>query len=161
MKTTYKIARRFREVILNGTWVANTNFKDQLSNLNWELATTKINTFNTIAVLAQHVHYYIKGIISVFKGGPLNIKDKYSFDFQPVQSQEEWESFLDKFWIDAEEFASLVEKMPKEKLNQVFVDEKYGTFQRNIDGVIEHCYYHLGQIVLLKKLLKNDNPKTA
>ena len=161
MKTTYKIARRFREVILNGTWVANTNFKDQLSNLNWELATTKINTFNTIAVLAQHVHYYIKGIISVFKGGPLNIKDKYSFDFKPVQSQDEWENFLEKFWSDAEEFASLVEKMPEEKLNQVFVDEKYGTFQRNIDGVIEHSYYHLGQIVLIKKLLINDNPKTA
>jgi hypothetical protein len=25
----------------------------------------------------------------------------------------------------------------------------------NIDAMIEHCYYHLGQIVLIKKLLKN------
>jgi hypothetical protein len=45
--------------------------------------------------------------------------------------------------------------MPEEKLNQVFVDEKYGTYQRNIDAMIEHAYYHLGQIVLIKKMI-ND-----
>ncbi|HBC04915.1 MAG TPA: DUF1572 domain-containing protein, partial [Aequorivita sp.] len=39
-----------------------------------------------------------------------------------------------------------------EKLNEIFADEKYGTYQRNIEGMIEHCYYHLGQISLLKKL---------
>lgn len=159
MKTTFKMARRFREIMLNGTWVANTNFKDQLSNLNWKEATTEINDFNTIAVLAQHIHYYLKGILNVFKEEPLNIKDIYSFDFQPIQSQVAWESFLEKFWSDAEEFATLIEQMPEEKLNQVFVDVKYGTFQRNIDGMIEHSYYHLGQIVLIKKILINDKLK--
>jgi hypothetical protein len=153
MKSTDKIAKRFREVILNGTWIANTNFKDQLSDLNWELATTQFNSLNTIAVLAQHIHYYIKGIKNVFTGGSLDIKDKYSFDFLPIPSQKEWENFLTQFWMDAEEFALLIEQMPEEKLKEMFVDEKYGTFQRNIEGMIEHSYYHLGQIVLIKKIL--------
>ena len=147
------LARRFREVILNGTWVANTNYKHQLTDVDWKVATTQVYSLNTIAVLAQHIHYYISGVKNVFKGGSLEIKDKYSFDFPPVQSQEEWENFLDKFWKDAEEFASLIEQMPVEKLRQNFVDEKYGTYQRNIDGMIEHSYYHLGQIVLIKKIL--------
>jgi hypothetical protein len=47
--------------------------------------------------------------------------------------------------------------MPEGKLNEVFVDEKYGTYQRNIGGMIEHSYYHLGQIVLLKKILIKDS----
>lgn len=153
MKTTSEIANRFREIILNGTWVANTNYKDQLANLDWKTAVTPIQDLNTIAVLAQHIHYYINGINIVFKGGPLDIKDKFSFDFLPIQSQEEWETFLNKFWNDAEEFASLTEQMPDEKLDQGFVDEKYGSFRRNIDAMIEHSYYHLGQIVLIKKLL--------
>ena len=34
-----------------------------------------------------------------------------------------------------------------------FVDQKYGDYQRNIDLMIEHAYYHLGQILILKKLL--------
>jgi hypothetical protein len=157
MKSTSEIAKRFREVILNGTWVASTNYKHQLTDLNWKIATAKFNSLNTIAALAQHIHYYINGVKNVFKGGNLEIKDKYSFYFPPIQSQNEWESFLTKFFNDAEEFASLVEQMPEEKLKEVFVDEKYGTYQRNIDAMIEHSYYHLGQIVLLKKILSSGS----
>lgn len=156
MEKTYQIATRFREVILNGTWIANTNYNNQLTNLNWEIATTKFKSLNTIAVLAQHIDYYISGLIKVFKGGTLDIKDKFSFDFPVIKSQIEWEAFLTKFWNDAEEFASLIEQIPDEKLNHVFVDEKYGTYQRNLEGIIEHSYYHLGQIVLIKKIISDE-----
>ncbi|WP_307774311.1 MULTISPECIES: DUF1572 domain-containing protein [Flavobacterium] len=138
---------------LNGTWVANTNYKDQLENLDWKTAVTPIQNLNTIAILAQHIHYYIDGINTVFKGGTLDIKDKFSFDFPPISSTEDWEFFLEKFWSSSEEFASFVEQMSDEKLDQFFADEKYGTYRRNIDAMIEHSYYHLGQIVLIKKLL--------
>lgn len=154
MKATQEIASRFREIIFNGTWVANTNYKHQLANLDWETATKQVGSLNTIAILAQHIHYYINGINNVFRGGSLDIKDIYSFDFPAIQSQKDWEVFLSKFWNDSEEFASLIEQMPDEKLEAVFVDAKYGTYRRNIDAMIEHSYYHLGQIVLLKKMLQ-------
>jgi hypothetical protein len=83
----------------------------------------------------------------------LEIRDKFSFDLPPIESQEQWETLLNKLWNDAEKFASLLEQMPDSKMNEVFVDEKYGTYLRNIDGMIEHAYYHLGQITLIKKLL--------
>lgn len=156
MNTANQIASRFREVVLNGTWIANTNFKDQLANLDWEIATKKLHSFNTIAVLSQHIHYYIAGILNVFNGGTLDIKDKFSFDFPEMYSQQDWDNFLIQFWNDSEEFARFVENMSDEKINTVFVEEKYGTYQRNIDAMIEHAYYHLGQIVLIKKgLLEN------
>jgi uncharacterized damage-inducible protein DinB len=153
MKNTVEIANRFRETILNGTWIANTNYKHQLENLDWKIAVTPVKNLNTISILAQHIHYYINGINNVFKGGPLDIKDKFSFDFPPITSHEDWQAFLNKFWNAAEEFASFIEQMPDEKLDQVFVDEKYGTYKRNIEAMIEHSYYHLGQIVLIRKLL--------
>lgn len=153
MKKTKQLADRLRDVTLNGTWIANTNCKDQLDNLDWKIANTKFQSTNTISILAQHIHYYINGIKNVFEGGDLEIKDKYSFNFPPIASQNEWRSFLNKFWNDTEKLADLIEKMPDEKLNQSFVDEKYGTYQRNIEGMIEHIYYHLGQIVLIKKII--------
>ncbi len=151
MKHTTQLAHRFREVILSGTWIANTNFKNELENLDWKIATAKLQDLNTIAILSQHIQYYISGIKNVLLGGKLDISDKYSFDFPEIESPEEWKNFLHKFWAESEEFASLIEKIPAEKLNETFVEEKYGTYQRNIDGMIEHSYYHLGQIVLLKK----------
>jgi uncharacterized damage-inducible protein DinB len=159
MQSTQELANRFREVILNGTWIANTNYKYQLTGLDWQIATTKVGSLNTIALLAQHIHYYINGVRNVLKGGSLDIRDKYSFDFPPIESQEQWEAFLSRFWNDSEEFALLVEQMPEEKLSEAFVDEKYGTYQRNIDGMIEHSYYHLGQITLIKKMLLQQEMK--
>ncbi|HEX7869022.1 MAG TPA: DUF1572 domain-containing protein, partial [Chryseobacterium sp.] len=131
----------------------NTNFKDQLSDITLKQATTKIDSLNTIAMLTFHIDYYIAGLINVFEGGDLEIKDKYSFDLPPIQSQQQWEELLNKLWNDSEKFASLLERMPDSKMNEVFVDEKYDTYLRNIDGMIEHCYYHLGQITLIKKLI--------
>lgn len=153
MKKTIELANRFRENIINGTWIANTNYKDQLENLDWKIAVSKIDSLNTIAIIAQHVHYFVNGIKNVFDGGNLEIRDKYSFDFPEIKSKSEWKSFLTKFWEDAENLAKCIEQLPDEKLNQGFVDVKYGTYKRNIDGLIEHSYYHLGQIVLIKKII--------
>jgi hypothetical protein len=153
MTKSEQLANRLREVILNGTWIANTNFKDQLENLDWKIATKKIESLNSIAILAQHIHYYIAGIEKAFINGKLDIRDKYSFDFPPIESQTEWEIFQNKFWNDTEKLAEFIEKMPIEQLYKDFIDEKYGTYLRNIDGMIEHSYYHLGQIVLLKKMM--------
>nr|WP_298157222.1 DUF1572 domain-containing protein [Flavobacterium sp.] len=154
MRDTHQLAKRFREVILDGTWVANTNFKDQLSGMSLGMATTKVGNLNTIAVLAQHIHYYIAGLNTVFSDGTLGISDKFSFDFPPMESQQQWDNFLDRLWSDAEKFASAVEQMLPEKLSEPFVHEQYGSYLRNIDCMIEHSYYHLGQIVIIKKLLQ-------
>lgn len=50
-------------------------------------------------------------------------------------------------------FANQVEQMDETVLDQPFADEKYGTYLRNIEGVIEHSYYHLGQVSLIKKMV--------
>lgn len=153
MSTVSQLAKRFREVMLDGLWIANTNYKNQLSDVTFEQAITKIGSLNTIAMLAFHIDYYIAGLINVFEGGDLEIKDKYSFNLPPIKSQQDWDNLLNKLWNDSEKFARLLEQMPDSKMNEVFVDEKYGTYLRNIDGTIEHAYYHLGQITLIKKLL--------
>lgn len=155
MHASVLLANRFREVILNGTWIANTNFKDQLEQVDWQLAHRKVQDLNTIAVLAQHIHYYINGINQVFRGGDLEISDQYSFDFAPMSSEVQWKAFLETFWEDAHALADQVEKMPDALLQETFVKEQYGTYLRNIEGMIEHCYYHLGQVVLIHKLLKH------
>lgn len=156
MSSTSQLAKRFREVMLDGLWIANTNFKDQLKDISLEQATAKVGSLNTIAMLTFHIDYYIAGLINVFEGGDLEIRDQFSFDLPSIESQEKWEELLHKLWNDSEKFAVLLEQMPDSKMNEVFVDEKYGTYLRNIDGMIEHAYYHLGQISLIKKLLTNN-----
>ena len=101
MENAGQLANRFKEVILNGRWIANTNYKDQLTNVSWEQAITKIGSLNTIAVLAYHINYYISGILDVFKGGELVIRDKYSFDMPEIKSGEDWDHLLNELWVNA------------------------------------------------------------
>ncbi len=147
------LAKRFTEVMLDGKWIAHTNFREQIEDLNLEQATFKVASLNTIAALTFHVNYYIAGVLSVLKGGPLEIRDKYSFDLPALDSQSDWENLCKELCRNSALFGEYVEKLSDEKLSKHFVKEEYGTYQRNIDGMIEHCYYHLGQIVLIKKII--------
>lgn len=153
MKPNQIIADRFREVFLDGKWVVQTNYKAQLSDLSWEQATKKIGSMNTIADLTFHIDYYICGILNVLQGGKLEIKDKFSFNYAPIQTQEAWDALMEKLCNDSEKFADVVAQMDETQLNEDFANEQYGNYTRNINALIEHGYYHLGQIILIKKLL--------
>lgn len=156
MTRSKQIAEQFREVYLSGEWIATTNIKAQLVNVPFEQAMTKVGNLNSLAALAFHLDYYVAGVSKVLKGGPLDIRDKYSFDLPPMKSSKDWELLLEQMCTNAENFATLIENLPDEQLDAVFVNEKYGTYQRNFHGLIEHSYYHLGQIVLIKKLLMEN-----
>jgi uncharacterized damage-inducible protein DinB len=149
---TKQIAKQFRDVYFGGNWTAS-NLKDNLADIDWEQATTKVSSFNTIAALVCHINYYVRVVSKVLKGEPLNASDKFSFDLPPINSQEDWTNLLDTAWADAENFANLIEQMPENMLWEDFFEGKYGNYYRNLHGIIEHAHYHLGQIVLIKKMI--------
>lgn len=147
------LAHRLREVLINGKWIANTNFKEQITNISWEQAIEKVQKLNSIALLTFHVSYYLKGLITVFEGGNLEIKDECSFNMSEITSETDWLNLVNEFVNNAEKFINHVEKMDDNLLTQPFVKEEYGSYLRNIEAQIEHSYYHLGQISLIKKLI--------
>jgi hypothetical protein len=152
MNVTKQIAEQLRAVYFGGNWTA-VNFKEQLADVTWQQATAQVSTFNPIATLVFHTNYYVNAVTQVLRGNPINAKDAYSFDHPPIDSQEAWESLLNQTWTGIENFAVLVEGLPGEMLWQTFAKEKYGNYYRNLHGIIEHAHYHLGQIVLIKKMI--------
>lgn len=153
MKRNLTLASRLKEVLLDGTWIANTNYKAQITSVNWQQATQKVGDLNTVAGLTYHINYYLSGLLSAFETRKLEISDKYSFDLPPISSQASWDKLVSDFLNNAQQFVNWVEQMDDSVLDQPFIDERYGTLLRNIEGVIEHSYYHLGQISLIKKMI--------
>lgn len=152
MTRTSFIAGRLREVLLDGRWIANTNYKDQLEQVSFEQAVKKIGDLNTIAALTFHINYYLGGLLNVFENGKLEISDKYSFDCPEIRSAADWQKLVNEFLSNAQKFVGKVEQMQDDILDQPFIDPKYGTWIRNIEGMTEHAYYHLGQIALIRKM---------
>lgn len=152
MSISKQIAKHLRDVHFGGNWTCS-NYKDLLKDVTWQQAIQTVHTFNTIATLVYHTHYYIVVTTKVLQGEPLVAKDEHSFNCPAFHSQKEWDHFLEEVWRAAEEMASLIEQLPDSLLNEIFVDEKYGTYYRNLQGMIEHHHYHLGQIAMIKKML--------
>jgi hypothetical protein len=153
MNRNVAISNRLKEVLLDGTWIANTNVNKQLQDLNWLQATQKVGNLNTIAMLTFHLNYYLRGLIQAFETGNLEINDRYSFDMPEIKSASDWETLKQDFLSNANQFVLKVAQLEDNVFDQPFIDEKYGTWLRNIEGVIEHCYYHLGQISLIRKMI--------
>ncbi len=109
---------------------------------------------NTIAALLYHIMFYNKAIIQRIRGEEPLISESNGFDLPPLKSESDWEQLVSDAMDAAMQLADAIRNFPQEKL----FDEKpagKGTFYKKFHGVIEHNYYHLGQIMILKKLIRN------
>ncbi len=147
---TSNIARQLRAVHTGGSWTT-TSLQQMLEGLTFEQACQQNDHSNNIATLVYHTHYYVAVAVHYFETGKLEGKDALSFNLPPLNGQNDWEAFLAHVFHTAERLAVLIEELPDERLTAVFSDEKYGTYFRNLEGTIEHLYYHLGQISILRK----------
>lgn len=155
MNLTAQLAKHLREVHFGGNWTWS-NLKENLTGVTWKQATTKVYSFNTIAILVYHMNYYLNAVSGILQGKPLDSKHALSFGPPKIESEEDWQQLLEKTWADAETFATKIEQMPENRLWEN-ISDKHGNFYRNIQGVIEHNHYHLGQIVLLKKIVQETS----
>lgn len=157
MNLPQQIAKHFRDVYLGGNWTTS-NLKEVLKDVTWEEATTQVGTFNTMLTLTFHMSYYVMVMRDTLEGKPLNAKDAHSFDHPKVENDQDWENLTSQIWKDVEVCEGLIKNLPASVFEESFTDEKYGTYYRNIAGIVEHSHYHLGQIVMLKKwLIEKDN----
>ena len=155
MSTTIStnIAKQFRDSYFGGNWTF-VNLQDQLADLTWQEATTKISGLNSIAALVFHIGYYNRILIPVLEGGALVGKDSESWETPVIENEEAWRSLVEGVFADVDKMAILLEQYPDEKLWDVFHDGNYGNNYRNFTGIIEHLNYHLGQISFIKKLIR-------
>ncbi|WP_343632942.1 DinB family protein [Fluviicola sp.] len=152
MSLSKQLAKHLRDVHFGGNWT-ETDLKKTLSDVTWKDALTQVYSLNSIAALTFHATYYLDVLITVLEENKLTGKDEISWILPSIQSQQDWEALQERIWERAEKAASLIETLPDEQLTQDFIDPKYGTQYRNIAGIVEHLHYHLGQIVIIKKLL--------
>lgn len=153
MRLTKQIATHFRDVHFGGNWT-DVNLKDVLADINWKEATTKVYNLNTIATLVFHMNYYVTPVLKVLQGEPLNASDKFCFDAPAITNAADWEQLVNKSMADAALLAGQIEQLDEAKLFEIFTDPKYGNYYKNLHGIIEHTHYHLGQISLIKKIIR-------
>lgn len=81
--------------------------------------------------------------------------DSESFTFPPIQSEQQWEPCKELLWNHAQAFETCISNLTIEEFEAPFAQAEYGSTYHNLYAMLHHIYYHLGQIVFIKKLLSN------
>lgn len=154
MNISESLANHLHQAYFGVNWTER-DLQSTLSDVTFKQAIHKVDGFNTILALAFHVNYFVHEVIPVFKGGELKASDAFSFGHPKIGSEEDWKEFKETLWEDARALVKCIRDFPLDGWENIFVDEKYGSYFSNILGIIEHIHYHLGQIVVVKKMIRD------
>jgi hypothetical protein len=156
MNHTHQLADHLHQVFNGGNWTWS-NVREVLADVTVEEANITLPGYNSIVGLTYHIWYFVNAVNDVLRNAPLTSKDSESFDHPVVSDSDAWEAFRTKVLDDAATLSGLMRQLPEERLLETFVLEKYGNYYRNLLGIIEHAHYHLGQIVIVKKLIRTKS----
>ncbi len=145
------ISKHLRELYFGKNWTA-ASFPTVMDGIGWQLAIKERSGFNSIATLVYHMNYYVITTIDVINGSTSVPPDKDSFIKPAIHNEEDWEKLKMDTQDTVNRLLELLSGLEDDILLKTFVAERYGSYYRNIQGMIEHSHYHLGQIMILKKL---------
>ena len=159
MILTDYIAQHILEVHEGDNWT-DVNIKTTLEDVNHKEATTVTKaSYNTIAALVHHLSFYNDVVMQRLAGINPVITEANGFDLPAIKNEHDWKKLKERNLESARKLAEAVKKFPEEKIFEPTITG-HTTHYKTLHGIAEHAHYHLGQIVLLKKLVQQPAEKT-
>lgn len=157
MHITETIARHLLEVHFGENWT-EVWISKTLEDVRLEEAVKQTSASpNTIASLLHHITFYNKVIESRLNGTNPAVGEANGYDNPPLYDEADWEKLKDDNLHSARTLAAAIRKVPDTILEEpILKNENSSAYYRQLHGVVEHAHYHLGQIVLLKNLIRNS-----
>ncbi|MGI8950970.1 MAG: DinB family protein [Chitinophagaceae bacterium] len=154
MKISQLIAQHVEEVV-DGNWT-DIFLKDVLKDISYKEAIgVPTGITNSIAMLVHHILYYNEIVEQRLKNLNPAFNNANGFNVD-INNEEDWQQLKQKCINSFKELANTVRQFPDEKLEEIN-PRGNSTFYKMLHGVVEHAHYHLGQIVLLKKIIKYNH----
>lgn len=124
-----------------------------LSDINAELASTRTTGAPyTIYQLLKHMGYWQEFLLTYLEGGkpelPSHVMDSWPTADRP-ESEEEWETIVQSFLQGVERACEIARTSQLDEILEKFPTETKASILRNIAS---HNSYHLGEIVLLRRM---------
>jgi hypothetical protein len=151
MKTLDLISKHLKELYFGNNWTG-ASFPTVTEGIDWNLAVKQRDGFNSIATLIHHMNFYVIAAIDAINGATSILPDKASFINPIIQSEEDWTNLKQRSLDAVTQLLELLSQQEDDLLLKTFVVKAHGNYYRFIQGLIEHSHYHLGQIMILKKL---------
>lgn len=148
------IANHILEVFTGNNWT-DVNIQDTIKDISFTeaIAITPASP-NSIASILYHLKFYNKIMQQRLRGVVQKVNAANGFDMPALQSENDWKNLINETRQSFIDIAKATEIFPEERLAETGPDGQT-SFYKNLHGLAEHAHYHLGQIVILKNLLRS------
>jgi uncharacterized damage-inducible protein DinB len=153
IKETERISSLIKAIYNGHPWL-DVNFTDNLSKLTCQLAGRKAHPrLNSIWEIVEHLVSWRMNVLKRVQGDVIKTPDNNYFAPVTEQSEEAWMATMARFQESQDAWIKFLAQSGDDILEKIYpVDHK--TYYEHIHGIIQHDAYHLGQIVLLTKMLQ-------
>lgn len=154
MKVTERISELFEDLYDGEPWL-DVTLVGTLENISAEVAAKKINPQrNSVWEIVNHIISWRGNVFQRVQGITiLSPADNY---FLPVinQSDKAWQETLLGLKDSQEKWIAFLHGLDEADLEKTY-PVNHASYYKHIQGIIQHDAYHLGQIVLLCKIMEN------
>jgi len=160
MKITELIAQHLLEVHEGNNWT-EVDVTQTLGDVTMEEATYQtIASPNTLAALLHHLTFWNRVIVKRINGIRVEEVPDNGYSVPELLEEADWQQLKADNIQSAHELAAAIRQFNIDALEQPILPE-HSTAYRNLQGSVEHVHYHLGQMVILKKLIRAKQKKDA
>ncbi|MFC0778398.1 DinB family protein [Flavobacterium sp. HJSW_4] len=152
MSESKRISNLYQSIYNGNPWL-EVNLDNTLKNVTAEQAYRKINpNLNTIWEIVNHLIQWRRNILERMQGEVIKTPDHNYFVPVLDPSEAAWEQSLQTLAKSQDSWNAFFEDFSDADLAKIYVNNGH-TYYEHLHGIIQHDVYHLGQIVILKKLL--------
>lgn len=149
------IAQHALEVHEGNNWT-EVDLAHTLRDVTWVEAVTQTPASpNTIAAVVRHLAYWNRVMARRAQGLATEVGPANGFDGPALQSEADWGALRADLLQSGHELATAMRSFPEARLAEPIIP-KYSSAYKNLQGAVEHLHYHLGQLVLLKNLVRHQ-----
>jgi uncharacterized damage-inducible protein DinB len=150
MTAINRIAQQFTDLQHGDCWIG-INFKEAFKGVDAALAAKNLDTNrNSIWQLVFHVIYWRSTVINRLNGS-MNPPPVQDFSLPETLDEASWKQTLIDFESTYHQLRSTIQHSKEENLLKPSIKPEQ-TNEQLLLGCLQHDAYHLGQLVLLKKM---------
>ncbi len=112
---------------------------------------------NTIWEITEHMISWRENVMQRLNGRIMTTPEHNYFTPIADSSASAWQDTINRFEQTQEAWLHFLDRFPASSLETIYPPNQL-TYYEHIQGVLQHDAYHLGQIVMLTRLVKLMNP---
>jgi uncharacterized damage-inducible protein DinB len=152
MKETQRITKLFEDLYDGDPWI-DVTILGVLKNVSAQQAAKKIAPGrNSIWQIVNHIISWRENVLLRVQGNVINTPNNNYFIEIADISETAWQQSLERLQNSQQQWIAFLKHFNELGFDKIYPTNKMSYFE-HIHGIIQHDAYHLGQIVLLTKLI--------